>query len=44
MYSMAEKLFNVWRLNLYRKHSTKCETMAKVQNKHVGKLWTYDYV
>ena len=40
----THKLANIWRLNLYRKHSTEFETLAKIQDKHVGKLWTYDYV
>jgi len=43
-YSMTKQLYNVWRLNLCRWHSTKCETLAKIQDKHVGKLETYNYV
>jgi len=41
---MTKQLYKVWRLNLCRKRSTKCENLAKIQDKHVGKLWTYDYV
>ena len=33
---------NTGRLNLYRKHSTKYETVAKIQDKHVATVCTND--
>jgi hypothetical protein len=26
-------------LNLHMKHSTKCETVARIQDNHVAKVW-----
>ena len=31
-------------LNLYIEHSTKSETVAKIQDKQVAKLWSNGYV
>jgi hypothetical protein len=49
MYSMIQKIYNfrsanIVRLNLYRKHSTKCETVVKIQDKQLAKLWSNDRV
>jgi hypothetical protein len=30
----THKLANIWRMNLYRKHNTEYETLAKIQDKH----------
>jgi len=49
MYSIIQKLFNfrlanIGRLNLHRKHGTKCETVTKIKDKLVAKLWHCDHV
>jgi hypothetical protein len=49
MYSMIQKLFifrsaNIGRLNLHRNNDTKCETVRKIKNKQVAKLWRCDHV
>jgi len=49
MYSIIQKLcnfrsVNVGRLNLHRKHDTKCETVTKIKDKQVAKLWPCDHV
>ena len=34
---------NIERLNLYKKHRNKCETVAKIQDTRVAKLWGNDH-
>jgi len=38
------RLANRGRLSLYTKHSTLCETVAKIQDTQVAKLWSTDDV
>jgi hypothetical protein len=38
------RLANRGRLNLRIKHSHKCETVAKIQDTQVAKLWSSDHV
>lgn len=35
---------NISKLNIYRKHSTKFEIVAKIQETQVAKLWSNDHV
>ena len=49
MYSMIQKLFTfrsayVGKLNLHRKHGTKCVTVTEIKDKQVAKLWHCDHV
>jgi hypothetical protein len=37
-------LANIERLNLHIKHRNKCETVAKIQDTRVAKLWGNDPV
>ena len=36
-------LANIGRLNLSGKHSPDCQTVAKIQEKQVAKLWNNDH-
>ena len=38
------KLANIGWLNLHIKHSTECETLTKIHDTQVAKLWGSDHV
>jgi len=50
MYGMTQKILiailftNIGSLNLCVKHSTECETVDKIQDTQLARLWSNDHV